>query len=121
VRGIKQLKWTSFVENRVEPSLTANSRKGPPLTVTAFCFQAIVYGIDDLMANLGWVSVGMEQDTAEVAVETIRPIDADGLSCSTYTDGPFVPVKKLDTAILKMKVFQRLKQERYPLGLERWV
>jgi transposase len=34
--------------------------------------KAIPYGIYDLTANLGWVSVGMDHDTAEFAVETIR-------------------------------------------------
>ena len=34
--------------------------------------KAIPYGIYDLTANLGWVSVGIEHDTAEFAVATIR-------------------------------------------------
>lgn len=34
--------------------------------------KAIPYGIYDLTANLGWVSVGIDHDTAEFAVETIR-------------------------------------------------
>jgi hypothetical protein len=34
--------------------------------------RAVPYGIYDLAANAGWVSVGMDNDTAEFAVQTIR-------------------------------------------------
>jgi hypothetical protein len=34
--------------------------------------RAIPYGVYDLGTNSGWVSVGMDHDTAEFAVETIR-------------------------------------------------
>jgi len=34
--------------------------------------KAIPYGVYDVTANLGWVSVGVDHDTAEFAVETIR-------------------------------------------------
>jgi len=34
--------------------------------------RAIPYGVYDLGSNTGWVSVGMDHDTAEFAVETIR-------------------------------------------------
>jgi hypothetical protein len=34
--------------------------------------KAIPYGVYDLAANLGWVSVGIDHDTALFAVETIR-------------------------------------------------
>jgi len=34
--------------------------------------RAVPYGIYDLAANFGWVSVGMDHDTAEFAVQTIR-------------------------------------------------
>jgi hypothetical protein len=34
--------------------------------------KAIPYGVYDLTANTGWVSVGMDHDTAEFAVETLR-------------------------------------------------
>jgi transposase len=34
--------------------------------------RAIPYGVYDLGTNTGWVSVGIEHDTAEFAVETIR-------------------------------------------------
>jgi hypothetical protein len=34
--------------------------------------KAIPYGVYDLAANLGWVSVGVDHDTAEFAVATLR-------------------------------------------------
>jgi hypothetical protein len=34
--------------------------------------RAVPYGIYDLAANAGWVSVGIDHDTAEFAVQTIR-------------------------------------------------
>jgi len=34
--------------------------------------KAIPYGVYDITHNLGWVSVGIDHDTAEFAVETIR-------------------------------------------------
>jgi transposase len=34
--------------------------------------KAIPYGVYDLTANMGWVSVGVDHDTAKFAVETIR-------------------------------------------------
>src|SRR5271166_1803595 len=34
--------------------------------------RAVPYGIYDLAAHAGWVSVGMDHDTAEFAVQTIR-------------------------------------------------
>ena len=34
--------------------------------------RAVPYGIDDLAANAGWVSVGIDHDTAAFAVQTIR-------------------------------------------------
>jgi len=34
--------------------------------------KAIPYGVYDLMQNKGWVSVGVDHETASLAVETIR-------------------------------------------------
>jgi hypothetical protein len=34
--------------------------------------KAVPYGVDDLRRNEGWVSVGIDQDTASFAVQTIR-------------------------------------------------
>jgi hypothetical protein len=53
-------------------------RQGQPVRVRVHDFadktlgKAIPYGIYDLTANLGWVSVGIDHDTAAFAVATIR-------------------------------------------------
>jgi hypothetical protein len=52
--------------------------KGEPETVRTHDFidrdlgKAIPYGVYDLARNEGWVNVGMDHDTAECAVESIR-------------------------------------------------
>jgi hypothetical protein len=52
--------------------------KGDPIAVRDHdfpgpqCGRAIPYGIYDLAANAGWVSVGTDHDTAQFAVESIR-------------------------------------------------
>jgi hypothetical protein len=52
--------------------------KGDPELVKVYDFidkklgKATPYGIDDLKKNLGWVNVGIDHDTAEFAVESIR-------------------------------------------------
>ena len=52
--------------------------KGRPVVVNVHDFpdpelgKAIPYGVYDMTANTGWVSVGITSDTAEFAVETIR-------------------------------------------------
>jgi Rhodopirellula transposase DDE domain len=52
--------------------------KGQPEKVKVHDFldkglgKAIPYGVYDMAANTGWVSVGVDHDTAEFAVETLR-------------------------------------------------
>lgn len=52
--------------------------KGEPIEVKVHDFpdqmlgKAIPYGIDDLTQNQGWVNVGIDPDTAQFAVESIR-------------------------------------------------
>jgi transposase len=52
--------------------------KGQPEKVKVHDFidehlgKAIPYGVNDMAANTGWVSVGVDHDTAEFAVETLR-------------------------------------------------
>jgi len=52
--------------------------KGDPVKVRVHDFmdqdlgKAIPYGVYDLTCNQGWVSVGIDHDTAQFAVETIR-------------------------------------------------
>lgn len=53
-------------------------RQGEPAPVRVYDFvdkalgKANPYGVYDPTANLGWVSVGVDHDTAEFAVETLR-------------------------------------------------
>ena len=52
--------------------------RGTPEEVRVYDFidpnlgKVVPYGVDDLTANQGWVSVGIDHDTAEFAVESIR-------------------------------------------------
>jgi hypothetical protein len=52
--------------------------KGKPIAVKVYDFvdkqrgKALPYGVYDLSLNQGWVSVGVEHDTAQFAVESIR-------------------------------------------------
>jgi hypothetical protein len=52
--------------------------QGQPVAVRVHDFvdpqlgKAIPYGVYDVTANTGWVSVGIDHDTAEFAVETLR-------------------------------------------------
>jgi transposase len=52
--------------------------KGQPEPVEVYDFpdkelgKVIPYGVYDMVTNTGWVSVGVDHDTAEFAVETIR-------------------------------------------------
>ncbi len=39
--------------------------------------KAVPYGVYDLTRNAGWVSVGIDHDTASFAVRTIRPVVAE--------------------------------------------
>src|SRR6202790_4726272 len=47
--------------------------------------RAVPYGIYDLAANAGWVSVGMNHDTSAFAVQTIRRWCQD-IGCKRYPD-----------------------------------
>jgi Rhodopirellula transposase DDE domain len=47
--------------------------------------RAVPYGIYDLAANTGWVSVGIDHDTAEFAVQTIRSW-WHNVGCQRYRD-----------------------------------
>lgn len=52
--------------------------KGKPIAVKVYDFvdkqrgKALPYGVYDLLLNQGWVSVGIDHDTAQFAVESIR-------------------------------------------------
>src|SRR3989344_3761817 len=53
-------------------------RKGSPMEVNVYDFvdkelgKAIPYGVYDILQNEGWVSVGIDHDTAQFAVASIR-------------------------------------------------
>jgi len=53
-------------------------KKGKPVEVNVYDFpdpvlgKAIPYGVYDITANKGWVNVGIDHDTSEFAVESIR-------------------------------------------------
>jgi hypothetical protein len=53
-------------------------RKGGPVEVNVYDFvdkelgKAIPYGVYDILRNEGWVSVGIDHDTAQFAVASIR-------------------------------------------------
>jgi Rhodopirellula transposase DDE domain/Apolipoprotein N-acyltransferase N-terminal domain len=65
--------------------------KGQPEAVNLHDFadkelgKALPYGVYDLYANQGWVSVGISHDTAELAVESIRRWWHE-MGCSLYPD-----------------------------------
>jgi hypothetical protein len=52
--------------------------KGSPIDVNAYDFESIAeckatpYGVYDITENKGWVNVGIDKDTAEFAVQSIR-------------------------------------------------
>ena len=56
----------------------SGSRKGQPEQVRVHDFvipelgKATPYGVYDMARNAGWVSVGIDHDTAAFAVESIR-------------------------------------------------
>jgi hypothetical protein len=64
---------------------------GHPETVRVYDFvdkelgKAIPYGVYDLTANQGWVSVGIDHDTAQFAVETLRRWWCH-MGCRAYPD-----------------------------------
>ena len=65
--------------------------KGKPDLVNVYDFpekgkgKAIPYGVYDLAVNNAWVSVGIDNDTAEFAVETIRKW-WEVMGCNRYPD-----------------------------------
>ena len=71
-------------------------RRGQPEEVRAKDFQdkrlgkAIPEGVYDLRRNEGWVSVGVDHDTAEFAVESIRRWWQE-MGAAAYPRGPSAP------------------------------
>ena len=54
------------------PQGRARGRARARLSRSRNSARAVPYGIYDLAANAGWVSVGIDHDTAAFAVQTIR-------------------------------------------------
>ena len=80
-RGRRWSAWTPRRRNWSASSTTAagsTSPQGYPVRVNVHDFpdkelgKAIPYGIYDVAANTGWVSVGADHDTSAFAVETLR-------------------------------------------------
>ena len=80
-RASRSSRWTPRRRNWSGISGTAGREwqpEGQPEEVQVHDFidkelgKAIPYGVYDLTANKGWVSVGIDHDTAEFAVETLR-------------------------------------------------
>ena len=67
--------------------------KGNPERVRTYDFVDKVlgkvnpYGVYDPVANVGWVSVGVDHDTAEFAVETLRLVGKNGTCTLSRRDG----------------------------------
>ena len=79
--GTRSCRWTPRRKRRSASSPTAAPSGGPqgqPERVNVHDFpsdaigKAIPYGIYDLGANTGWVSVGTDHDTSAFAAETLR-------------------------------------------------
>ena len=67
------------------------AKKGKPVEVNVHDFadpvlgKVIPYGVYDMTANKGWVNVGIDHDTAEFAVESIRRCWLE-MGCPLYPD-----------------------------------
>ena len=112
--------------------------KGQPEEVRVHDFldkelgKAIPYGVYDLTANQGWVSVGIDHDTAEFAAETIRRwwakmgsalpegeellVTADGGG----SNGSRVRLWKIDLQELADATGLRIKVCHLPPGTSKW-
>jgi hypothetical protein len=68
----------AHINQNASAALAATHPQGKPEEVRVHDFlikklgRAVPYGIYDLAANTGWISVGMDHDTTAFAVQTIR-------------------------------------------------
>ena len=113
--------------------------KGSPVEVNVHDFQdkelgkVAPYGVYDIGANQGWVSIGINHDTAEFAVETIRRwwkrmghglyggasrllITAD----SGGSNGPRVKLWKLHLQKLADELGMKIEVCHFPPGTSKW-
>jgi Rhodopirellula transposase DDE domain len=126
-----------------EPGYKNNGRewqpKGQPVAVGVHDFpdktvgKAVPYGVYDLAANTGWVSVGCDGDTATFAVETLRRwwtnvgrptypnarrllITADAGGSNSYRSRLW----KVELAGLATETGLRMTVCHFPPGTSRW-
>jgi DDE family transposase len=95
--------------------------------------RAVPYGIYDLAANAGWVSVGMNHDTSAFAVQSIRRWWQD-IGCKRYPDtkrltitcdgggsnGSRVRLWKLELQKLADELGIDIKVHHLPPGTSKW-
>jgi Rhodopirellula transposase DDE domain len=126
-----------------DPGYRNNGReyqpKGRPVRVGVHDFpdpavpKAVPYGIHDLAANTGWVSVGCDGDTASFAVETLRrwwtgvgaptyPAAARLLVCADAggSNGYRVRLWKLELATLATEIGLPIMVCHFPPGTSKW-
>ena len=113
--------------------------KGRPVRVGVHDFpdpavpKAVPYGIYDLAANTGWVSVGCDGDTAAFAVETLRrwwarvgaptyPAAQRLLVCADAggSNGYRVRLWKLELATLATEIGLPIMVCHFPPGTSKW-
>ena len=113
--------------------------KGEPGAVNVHDFpdpelgKAIPYGVYDLTANAGWVSVGIDHDTAAFAVETLRrwwrqmgrplypdarrlPVTADGGGSNSSRNRLW----KLELQKLADELGLKVSVAHFPPGTSKW-
>jgi hypothetical protein len=113
--------------------------KGSPQRVNVHDFadeelgKAVPYGVYDVSANQGWVSVGITSDTAEFAVQSIRRWRA-AMGCERYPDmreltitadcggsnGARVRLWKVELQKLADETGLTLHVHHYPPGTSKW-
>jgi hypothetical protein len=113
--------------------------KGAPVPVRVHDFldkelgKAIPYGVYDVFRNEGWVSVGVDHDTAEFAVESIRRWWRN-MGMSAYPDaqelfvtadaggsnGSRVRLWKMELQQLADETGMRIHVAHYPPGTSKW-
>ena len=113
--------------------------KGSPLRVKVHDFEdkklgkVVPYGVYDVSANEGWVSVGITSDTAEFAVQSIRSW-LDRMGSKRYPDareltitadcggsnGARVRLWKIELQKLADEAGLTLRVHHYPPGTSKW-
>jgi hypothetical protein len=113
--------------------------KGAPQRVNVHDFadkelgKAVPYGVYDVSANEGWVSVGITSDTAEFAVQSIRHWRA-AMGCERYphmreltitadcggSNGARVRLWKVELQKLADETGLTLHVHHYPPGTSKW-